>query len=221
MSEATNINFDFLERQEGGVKLNGYVPVCTPKSIVNKSSKVCYQKSVGTVIGNSGVTIVAGLDLGQQSEKGLRNMGIPEDLIKDLKPYLGLRRVHAKTKLEEKPLQINSQQARIINQKVKDAYAKDLRKKYNKKSKVDFNDLPLEAQTAVFSFYYQNGWNDNIAFHKKFYDAALKQDWKAAAFILNDAKQYIERRKEEAQMLEALVPAKGDFNIADATTRTV
>ena len=38
----------------------------------------------------SGVTIATGVDLGQQTESGLRRMGIAEGTIRKFRPYFGL-----------------------------------------------------------------------------------------------------------------------------------
>src|SRR5438876_11010644 len=78
---ATNIDFDFIANLEGGTQSKAYVPVCTDKSVKNPKNKVCYLKPSGSVIANSGVTIGAGFDLGQQDEKGLKAMGISQMLI--------------------------------------------------------------------------------------------------------------------------------------------
>ncbi len=46
-------------------------------------------KKDGSVMGDSGVTVSTGLDLGKQTEKSLRNMGLDESLISKLSPFLG------------------------------------------------------------------------------------------------------------------------------------
>ena len=46
-------------------------------------------KKDGSVMGDSGVTFSTGLDLGKQTEESLRNMGLDEDLILKLSPFLG------------------------------------------------------------------------------------------------------------------------------------
>lgn len=46
----------------------------------------------GEPVGQSGVTIGAGLDLGQQGEADLRRMGLEMELINLFRPYLGKKR---------------------------------------------------------------------------------------------------------------------------------
>ena len=46
-------------------------------------------KKDGSVMGDSGVTVSTGLDLGKQTEESLRNMGLDEALISKLSPFLG------------------------------------------------------------------------------------------------------------------------------------
>jgi GH24 family phage-related lysozyme (muramidase) len=203
MATSHQINLDFLLKHEAN-KTDMYVPVCTLKSTKNKGNKFCYQKVVGSVIGNSGPTIGTGLDLGQQDEKSLQKMHLPDDLIKKLTPYLKLRKQAAKDFVEKNPLSLNSQQTRIINEKVKASYIDKLRTRYNSNSKTDFFDLPAEAQTAVFSFYYNAGWDNEIDFHSTFYKACAKQDWKEASRILNTAEALKSRRKEEAELFDKI-----------------
>ncbi len=47
------------------------------------------KNSYGKVLGNSGVTVATGFDLGQRKNADLA--GLPPELIKKLQPYLGVK----------------------------------------------------------------------------------------------------------------------------------
>lgn len=89
----------FIEEKEGGLPTAGYVP----------------QKPDGTIIGNSGITIGAGVDLGQQSETDLRAAGEPEPIIEKVRPYLGRKKEEAKRFLAEHPLTLCEEEAKLWN----------------------------------------------------------------------------------------------------------
>ena len=58
----------------------------------------------GNVIGNSGVTIGVGFDLGQHNEQDLINMEFSKGLIDKLRPYLRKKGQEAKDIKKNKPL---------------------------------------------------------------------------------------------------------------------
>lgn len=70
-----NVDWGFIRNLEG-FSNKGYVPT----------------DKMGKAIGQSGVTIGTGFDLGQHSEQDLVNIGVPNDLIQVLHPYLGKRK---------------------------------------------------------------------------------------------------------------------------------
>ncbi|MBL0053047.1 MAG: hypothetical protein IPP29_16825 [Bacteroidetes bacterium] len=92
-----------------------------------------------------------------------------------------------------------------------------MRTRYNSNSKTDFFNLPSEAQTAIFSFYYQNGWKADNTFHKKYYDAVINQNWNEAATVLKNASEYKNRRNEEADLFKK-IKQTGDFNLPSNAT---
>src|SRR5215216_283993 len=68
------VDWDFIDEREG-VHTTGYVP--------NGSNR--------RPDANSGVTIATGFDLGRRSVDDLRRLGLDDDLVALLTPYLGLR----------------------------------------------------------------------------------------------------------------------------------
>lgn len=201
-----NIDFDFLAKHEGKCKIDAYVPNCTAKSVKNAKNKVCYGKPVGSVIGKSGITVATGFDLGWHNKQDLKRMHFPPDMIKELDEYLTLNRSAAQEKLKQKPLKLNLKTAKTIDKLVRRSKVNGLARMYNHDAKKgSFALLPSEAQTAIFSMYYQmqGGLKKN---HPKLWDALVSQDWQTAVTILEGMKQYADRRKEEATLLKTLIP---------------
>lgn len=179
-----NVDYSFLTEVEG-FESTGYIP-----------------KKGGKIIGQSGVTIASGLDLGQQSVKGLRDMGIPNDLVKRMEPYIGLKTAAAERKLRERPLSITKEEAQLINSKVKPAYVADIEARYNAASSFKFSELPREWQTAITSVAFQYG--GNLAKRTpNFWKQITSGDWKGAHANLNNfGDQYTTRRKKEAALVK-------------------
>ena len=90
-----NVNFDFIKDQEG-FETSGYVP----------------KDREGNILGQSGVTIASGFDLGQRNINDLK--GLPEELIAKLSDYVGLKGEAADN--AAKKLNITKEEGEIINQ---------------------------------------------------------------------------------------------------------
>ena len=111
----------------------------------------------GAPIESSGVTIASGLDLGSKDVKYLRNLGLPENLVDTLKPYLGKKRFDAQRALKKKPLNISSSDAELIDSKVIPLFAKQTANEFNSLADVpgiEFEKLPKEVRTAFTSAKY-------------------------------------------------------------------
>lgn len=85
---------------EGGQRLQGYVP-----------------NNNGEAIGNSGVTIATGFDIGQRSVAEILKFR-PESIVEKLLPYAGVKGTEALDLLAELPLRITSEEASIIDEQV-------------------------------------------------------------------------------------------------------
>jgi hypothetical protein len=199
-----NIDFAFVESSEGGSQLEAYVPMCSEKSVKNKKNKICFGQEIGTVIGKSGVTIGTGFDLGQNNFHDLQQLNLPPELHIKLIPYLLKQKKSAVTYLNEHPLLISEQDAEIINQRKKEAHAKQLQKKYDHESKVLFEDLPYEIQTVLFSITYQYGLGAVKSSLRLFWKASITQDYEAMIKILLNFGVYQSRRRAEADMVKKM-----------------
>lgn len=180
------VNYKFLSELEGGRRTVGYVPANN--------------------VSSSGVTIATGFDLGQRDEKDLKSLGLNYELIKKLKPYLGVKTTNAQELLNKNPLTITSEEARSIDIAVKADHIYRLKQKYNtaQGNTVKFSQIPAEAQTVLVSVSFQYGIALNVR-TPQFWKAAIKQDWHTAIKELEEfGDAYPTRRKKEARLLESI-----------------
>jgi hypothetical protein len=125
---------------------------------------------------NSGVTIAAGFDLGQQSVSGLKRLGLSQDLINRFTPYLGLHGQDAQDALDKQPLGVSAPEARAINAAVFQDYPDKTGRAFNKAraeinggrnpdnlaldeqgNPAEFDRLPWQAQTVIADLWYNLG----------------------------------------------------------------
>lgn len=179
------VDFSFIAELEGGCQLQGYVPAAG--------------------ISSSGVTIATGFDLGQRTEADLRKLGLSNDLVAKLKPYLGKIKQEAVAALAKQPLRITPEEGLTIDKCVKQNHLERLQLKYGASpfnvKKVNFFDLPAECQTAIASVSFQYGVNLNLR-APVFWKAASSQNWHETVRILNNfGDAYPTRRGKEAKLL--------------------
>ena len=121
-----NLASGAVDMSEGGVKTESYIP----------------KFKSGKVIGQSGVTIGRGVDLGQHSAKELRKMGMTEDLMKVFEPFIGLKK--EKATAAHKKFNLSYEDAK---------YASDvmLYKKIDEYNRIfkRFKNVPSERMKAV------------------------------------------------------------------------
>lgn len=179
------VNWEFIEDQEGGSLLDGYIP----------------QDYEG---GNeSGVTIAAGLDLGQHSAKGLLRRGVPPYMVEKFKPYIGLRGEEAAYALAKFPLSIEEADAEDIDRSMHASSEERMATKYDRATGENgsFAALPSEWQTAIMSVSHQYGSNLAGA-TPNFWKQMVEKDYSAAIDNLRDfGDDYSSRRNREADMI--------------------
>ena len=163
----------------------------------------------GEPVGQSGVTIGAGLDLGQQGEADLRRMGLEMELINLFRPYLGKKRHGAVAVLGKSPLTITESQCDAVNRAVHTDYIRrgaDLYDRYTESK--SFADCPAQAQAVIVSLFYQLGLPFPSADRHGYpvlYGHLCRGDWQAAALELKTGfKKYIYRRRQEGELLEEI-----------------
>ena len=150
----------------------------------------------------SGVTVAAGVDLGQLSAAAIDAMAIPGALKATLKPYAGLQRQAAVDFLVAHPLAITADDADALEPAVRAAIVQTLAAHYDAASAVTFAVLLDAAQTVIASVAFQYG-PDLAHRAPKFWGRATLQDWPGViAELRNFGDAYPTRRKKEAQHLE-------------------
>lgn len=191
------VDWGFIERREGVRRLDGYVPTHNGKAD-------------GKVLGDSGVTIASGFDLGQHSPPDLKAMGLYQGLIDRLTPYMGpgLRKEAAQKFLEKNPLTISDKEARMIDRRAQIKRYDDLASQYDAATRnaygaalaIRFRDLPQGTQTAIFDVAFQYG---NLASRTpNFWRQITTGQWQEAHNNLLDFKDdYGHRRRKEAGLL--------------------
>lgn len=160
----------------------------------------------GRAIGNSGVTVAHGFDLGAQDVRELEDYGLPPHLIAKFKPYLGVRRQDAIKLLEEMPLTITEAEQKLIDQKVRSRAYRDTAANFNKSATggVKFEELPEEAKTVLVDLWFQ--YPHPTKSIPKFWGHATSGRWRDAHRELNDfGDGYGPRRSRQADHLNRAI----------------
>jgi len=179
------LDTNFLKKVEG-FETNAYVPI-------DKQTKKALDKS--------GVTIASGIDLGQWSEKELKNLKVPQPILNKLKPYLGKTKDSAIKFLANNPLSLPEAEAVELNNIFKTHFAEKIASRFNKDSNIKFEDLPSEVQTPLISVGFQYG---NKMFKHNFWKQVTSGKWKDAYNnLMNYGDDYSTRRKKEAALLKS------------------
>ena len=187
-----------VERFEGAGRKRGYVPM-----------------QQGRVLGNSGVTIGTGVDLGQHSREELEQMGVPVTIIGALVSYLGLQQEAAVAKLNTCPLVLAEDAVAALDRAVIGhcITRMEMRFDHTVQSLASlprpgfFAERPKEVQAVLVSLAYPLGFG---GFPRTYALLAGGQYAGAIAELRNSAAwkhRYISRRREEAALIEQAMPA--------------
>lgn len=153
----------------------------------------------GEPLGSSGVTVGVGVDLGQQSEKRLKDAGVSPDMIRKLKPYLGVKGSEAQRLAQEMPLILSEEEASKLSEDIVVTTLDDLITEWNKGDPSErFENLSPTKQTVVYSVLHQHGvWGA-----PKFLSYAKEGNWdKVDAELRDFGDIYDTRRHREADFL--------------------
>jgi hypothetical protein len=135
----SNIDWDYIRANED-FKTKGYIP----------------RNSDGTVMGNSGVTIGTGVDLGSKNDAYFA--GLPETLVAKLRPYYGKMGAAAKKAFDDNPaLILTKDEANSLDAHVKRAETNQIRTHYRNATGKSFDDLPQYIATPAASVLFQYG----------------------------------------------------------------
>ena len=184
---------NFLSCHEG-FTLCGYVPI---------------NQKTGEVLGQSGVTIGAGVDLGSKSRASLPT--VSSTIVDKLEPYFGLKRNLAACAAIEFPLTLIKAEVNRITDDITSDVVDKVAKQYgnDKDTKaLAFASIPRGIRTAIVSVWYQFGYPQA---YPKFWNFVTKNDWDNAIkelrkFYANPDKQArgdLKRRNNEADIIAA------------------
>lgn len=172
------IDWHFIKEFEGE-RLTGYVPDPDGSS--------------------SGVTVGAGVDLGQLDHAELHVLPGPLQAV--LQPYIGLRGQAAVQFLQSHPLTLSAADVEALDAVVEGEEITPMLTTYLKDTGNSFDTLPDAVQTVVASVTFQYGtpW----VRCPKFWETAVNRNFPAMVACLNNfGDRYGTRRKSEASYLE-------------------
>ena len=206
---------EILERFEGAGRRRGYVPLQQGRK---------GQEQTARVMGNSGVTIGTGVDLGQHSREALEQMGVPATIIGALVPYLGLQKEAALAKLQTCPLVLAEDAVLALDRAVIGHFITRMEERCNravqgfsgKRRPACFADRAKEVQAVLVSLAYHLGFG---GFPRTFALLVSEAYREAIAELHNSAAwnhRYIYRRREEAALLEEACRREGASPLARA-----
>lgn len=183
-AEIGDIDFQFIQKQEG-FETKGYVP----------------RDSTGNILGASGVTIGGGVDLGQWTPDQLIRMGVDQQVVDKLRPYIGLKKDKAYSFLRKHPLSLPRSETEHITDRVKSHIADGVAKQYKKDSQIDWNTIQPEFKTVITSVLFQYGTDRVGERLPKFWNAVTAGKWeKAYEELRSFGDKYQTRRNNEADM---------------------
>lgn len=140
------VDWGFIEEAEGR-RLVGYVPT-----------------RFGLPIGQSGVTIATGFDIGQRGLYELRSLGLPGYLCEKFAPYCLKRRWDALRVLKARPLRVSDSEASLIDRAVRSQIVNRVAEVFEEDTKRSFLELSPEWQTVVASLAYNLGPNLRVKY---------------------------------------------------------
>jgi len=161
-----------------------------------------------TAMGVSGVTIATGVDLGQTDEATLARNGLDPSLVPIVRPYLGLRTYAALKKLYDLPLAISRDTADALDYAILAIHCRNIPARYDRDNPVTlFEDLPWQAQAAIFSLLFQRGTGAAGKAPKTWAAFQLGAWADASARLCNAAMWdgYQTRRRMEGELLKEIV----------------
>lgn len=192
---------EFLGKMEGFFTV-GYIP-CYLKAGGSANYKGGPNPDRYEAMGQSGVTIATGCDLGQTDAKTLAAYGLCERIIGIYAPYLGKRKDRAIRQLHAAPLAVSYENARATDQAVHGGYLRrSVIPVYEKDSGKKFADIPREAQAVIMSICFQKGVGGTRRGAPKTWKHLCEGNWQAAANeLLTGFTQYKSRRQAEGRLL--------------------
>ncbi|XP_067056552.1 uncharacterized protein [Acropora muricata] len=163
----------------------------------------------GKVLGHSGVTIGAGIDLGTKTSTSF--VGLSSDIVQKLAPYFGLQKDEAACAIIQNPLRLSREEATKTTNVIKMQILMSVQGRYDQGKKAGakkFDSLPRGIRTAIVSVWFQFGLPPK---YPKFWGHVTTNEWEKAVNELRNfysnprdqARGDLRRRNHEADIIEA------------------
>lgn len=177
------------------------------KSVEGNEYTPYVPQSNGKVLGQSGITLGIGVDIGNMNPIFL---DIPDELKGKLRPYYRQKGDNARYALLHIPLKLEKAQIDLISMAAIDLHLDELRKQFNSESKIPFDSLTDNQQTVLLSVKYQYGSLKSRT--PKFWGFATDNNWNAVYHeLMNFGDAYPSRRRREAELIARdFRPQNGD-----------
>lgn len=174
------IDYKFIISKEGGILTDGYVP-----------------NNDGVVIGQSGVTVGCGVDLGNFD---VSHLDLAPDLISKMEPYLGIKGQPALAMIKACPLKLEEDEARHLSYEALSYHAQMLKNAWRRDSDIAWGNLTKRQKTVLLSVSYQYG---NLPSRTpKFWRFSTQGQWdNVIQELWNFGDDFANRRHSEAQYL--------------------
>jgi len=169
------IDWEKIKEFEGGSKDSGYVPQS----------------------GQSGVTIGAGLDVGQRQNLE----GLSPEIQQKLQPFVGLKNENATRRLAASGgVTLQPEELKQVDDFAKNETEQKVKDYWQKNSDIPFEQLTPSQRTVLASVMHQYGNFSNVP---RFANYAIKGQWpKVMNELKNFKDEYPTRRNKEAAILE-------------------
>lgn len=209
------IVWEFIDTCEGGIRNRGYFPglrIASTLDALNVRFNALNDK-----LKRSGVTVAGGIDLNRLSAAEVA--GLPETLQKKITPYLGLHGFAAAKALFSRPLVLTDAECGVLMSSKRLAFLQVVRREFNKRSAVTFDDIPDGPATALMSLAWQYGdpWQDEKC--GDVWSIACAGDWLGLADYLDDGfpdRRFDKRRRKEAEFVRQYASVYGGQERASA-----
>jgi hypothetical protein len=179
------IDWEFIGQLEGQSVLTGYVPM-------DKNG----------VLGESGVTVATGVDLGQINKREFGYFILTAELVSKLQFYIGLKGKEAVEALATTPLTLTKEESDMLDNEDRSPLLETLCNMWYMATGEYLWDLPSTAQTVIASVAFQYGPGLRRTC-PRFWSACIQQNWeKTIEELRNFEDKYPTRRGKEADYLE-------------------
>jgi hypothetical protein len=119
---------------------------------------------------NSGVRIANGIDLGKLNITMIKTLNIPDNLRHKFEPFLTKKGSDAYYELINTNLEISEDEGKVLEILFKMEPYLMLQDEYNKHSKNDFKNIPIDIKTALVSLYREEAFIMNTTIWKSVMD---------------------------------------------------